>query len=473
MRLLEIVIPILLGIYILWPLITRRVRPPTVNILPAVAVILTIFHIILEFPRWQMIPLYVLTAALALTNLPALFKADSANEPPRGWRAAASILTFILLAVSTALPVLLPVPRVADPTGPFQVGTRSFVLTDASRRELYSGRDEPRKFMIQVWYPAAPTAEDVHAPWVNGADVFAPAIADYLQLPRFSLDHLTLAKSPAYQNAPLATESEPYPVIVFSHGWNGFSAQSSAQTVELASHGYVVVALQHTYGAMVTIFPDGEVALNNPDALPESMPEPGYTDAARLLVDQWSGDISFALDFMSAQNDDASSPFRAALDLARIGVFGHSTGGGATIQFCGTDARCTAGLAQDPFMTPVSEQVREHGLEQPFLFFFSQAWREVTDGKNNRLFDAFLPKMADAVGVTTIIGTRHYDFTDLPLLSPLAPQLGLKGPINGKRMIKILNDYLVAYFDQELKGIPSPLPFDHSAGYPELRWEAR
>jgi hypothetical protein len=57
------------------------------------------------------------------------------------------------------------------------------------------------------------------------------------------------------------------------------------------------------------------------------------------------------------------------------------------------------------------------------------------------------------------------------LLSPLAPQLGLKGPINGKRVVKILNDYLVAYFDQELKGILSPIPFGDSGDYPELRWE--
>ena len=473
MRPIEITVPILLAIYLLWPLVTRHARPIVIKLLPPLTLLLTLVHFATEGYRWQMIPLYVLTAAFALTNLPTLFKADSTNEPPRGWRAAASILTFVLLAVSTALPALLPVPRIANPSGPHQVGTQTFILTDASRRELYSGRDEPRKFMIQVWYPAAPTAEDVHAPWVNGADVFAPAIADYLRLPRFSLDHLTLAKSPAYQDAPLATESEPYPVIVFSHGWNGFSAQSSAQTVELASHGYVVVALQHTYGAMVTIFPDGEVALNNPDALPENMPEPGYTDAARLLVDQWSGDISLALDFMTEQNGDLSSPFRAALDLTRIGVFGHSTGGGATIQFCGTDARCTAGLAQDPFMTPVSEQVQASGLKQPFLFFFSQAWREATGSTNNRLFDAFLPKLTEPVGVTTIIGTRHYDFTDLPLLTPLAPQLGLKGPINGKRVVKILDDYLVAYFDQELKGIPSPIPFGNSAAYPELRWETR
>ena len=88
------------------------------------------------------------------------------------------------------------------------------------------------------------------------------------------------------------TEETRYPTILFSHGWNGFAAQNSAQMVELASHGYVVLGIQHTYGAIVTVFPDGRVAKNNPDALPEGMTEPGYTDTARILVGQWAGDLS-------------------------------------------------------------------------------------------------------------------------------------------------------------------------------------
>lgn len=472
MRTLEIIIPSLLAVYILWTLITRRTRSTLIKLLPPLALLLTLAHFVFEGYRWQMIPLYILTAATAALNLPSLLRADSADKPPRGWRAAASILTLILLAVSTAVPTLLPVPRVADPSGPFQVGTQTIVLTDASRRELYSGRDEPRKFMIQVWYPAAPRPTDVHAPWMENANIFAPAIADYLDLPHFFLDHLALTKSPVFSNAPLATTNDGYPVILFSHGWNGFAAQNSAQMAELASHGYFVASMQHTYGAMVTIFPDGEIALNNPNALPESMPEPGYTDAARLLVNQWAGDLSYALDYLTEQNADAASPFHNALpQVSRVGAYGHSTGGGAVIQFCGSDSRCDAGLTQDAFMTPVSQDVFDQGVKQPFFFLFSQTWTDDVDSKNNRLFHEFTARLASPAPVATILGTRHHDFSDLPLLSPLAPQLGLKGPINGKLVVKIINDYLLAYFNQELKGIPSPLPFGASEEYPDLRWE--
>jgi predicted dienelactone hydrolase len=78
-------------------------------------------------------------------------------------------------------------------------------------------------------------------------DIFGPAISSFLKLPSFFLDHLALAKTPAYLNAPIAESNEPYPIIVFSHGWDGFSAQNSGQMVELASHGYFVVAVNHTY----------------------------------------------------------------------------------------------------------------------------------------------------------------------------------------------------------------------------------
>ncbi len=471
MRVLEILIPTLLAIYFLWTIITHHPRPLAMKLIPPVTLLLTLVHLVFEGFRWQMIPLYVIAAMVFILYIPKLIKSEPADQPHRGWRIAASILTLILLAISTALPAILPVPRVADPSGSYSVGTQTFLIIDTSRQELYSGRPEPRKFMIQVWYPAAHGSQAVHAPWMENVDVFAPAIADFLDLPSFFLDHLALSRSPALLNAPLAPTGEGYPVILFSHGWNGFAAQNSAQMVELASHGYVVASMQHTYGALVTVFPDGNIAHNNPNALPESMPDPGYTDAARLLVDQWAGDLSSALDFLTDQSEDSSSPFQGLFDLTRVGVYGHSTGGGAAIQFCGTDARCTAGLTQDAFMTPVSQEVLDQGVKQPFFFLFSQAWTDDVESKNNRLFHDFYSQLPSPAPVVTILGTRHHDFSDLPLLSPLAPQLGLKGPINGKLVVKILNDYLVAYFDQELKGIPSVIPFGPSADYPDLRWD--
>jgi hypothetical protein len=458
MRPLEIIIPILLAGYVLW----RHLRPLVIRFLPVMALIVALIHFAVEGYRWQMIPLYILTALLGVS---ALVRINSTADPkPLG-----SILTFVFVAVSTALPILLPVPSIPAPDGPYQVGTRIYELTDASRKEIYSGKDESRRFQIQVWYPSEPGPLDERAPWMNHADLFAPYIATYIEMPSFFLDHLALVKIPAYKNSKVASSNQEFPIILFSHGWNGFNAQNTGQALQLASHGYVVVGVQHTYGAVVTIFDDGTIAKNNPAALPRGAPDEEYDIAAHKLANQWSGDLAYSLDFMTEQNRESSSPFFKTLNLSLVGVYGHSTGGGAAIQFCATDGRCIALFGEDPFMRPVATEVLESGVIQPAFFMFSQRWHDDTNSLNNRQFKPFLKKSSDAFGAVYIEGTSHYDFSDIPLLSPLASQLGLKGRINGKRVITIVDDYLLSFFDMTLKGNESNLFNTTYAKYKEVK----
>ena len=444
MRFLEIFIPVLLTLYLGW----SHPRPGWVRLLPALALIVTLAHFAFEGYRWQMVPLYVLTSLLAISALMKIFGAGD-------WKALASYLTLSLVALATALPILLPVPRIPAPSGPFQVGTRIFEMVDESRREIYSGKDEARRYMIQVWYPAVVKADDVRAPWMENAEIFAPAIATYIDLPSFFLDHLALVNIPAYKDADVLVTDEKFPVILFSHGWNGFNAQNAGQALELASRGFIVVGMQHTYGAVITVFPDGTAAPNNPDALPDDRNDPNYEEVARVLVGQWAGDMSHTLDFILS--GEGGNPFAQSVDPARVGAYGHSTGGGAAVQFCGVDLRCVSVLGMDPFMRPVSAEVIESGLSQPSFFMFSQGWADDTESKSNALFRKFNPQNENNFGVISIAGTMHYDFSDLPLLSPIAPQLGLKGPLRGERVVEIVNAYLLDFFELTLRGGESAL----------------
>ncbi|MEP7134817.1 MAG: hypothetical protein ABI904_07770 [Chloroflexota bacterium] len=458
MRPLEILIPLLLSTYLLW----GQPRPYAVRFIPALALILTLIHFWIEGYRWQMLPIYGLTAIIVIVSLIKL-------QAPVDLKPLASYLTFGLLIVSTALPLLLPVPVIPTPSGPYSIGTRIYELTDTSRRELYSGKDEARRFMIQVWYPAEAGTSTEQARWMDNAEIYSPAVSQMIGMPSFFLGHLALVKVPAYKNATVAQTDKAFPVILFSHGWNGFNAQNTGQALQLASNGFIVVGVQHTYGAVITVFPDGTVALNNPSALPDGAPQDEYEIAAHKLVDQWSGDLEFALDFMKKQNEDSTSPFSGALDLDRVGVYGHSTGGGAAVQYCGTHPECKALLGMDPFMRPVSYEVIDSGVTQPSFFMFSQGWLEDEDNsRSNELFQRFIPHVSDSRGVISIDGAAHYDFSDLPLLSPLAPQLGLKGPINGKRVVAIVNDYLLSFFEMTLNGKAAPL-FENPSPYAEVK----
>jgi pimeloyl-ACP methyl ester carboxylesterase len=301
------------------------------------------------------------------------------------------------------------------------------------------------------------------------AKIVAPAIADYIQLPHFFLDHLILAKSASYENLPPDHTNGPYPLLIFSHGWNGFRQQSTFLMQELASHGYVVVALEHPYGSRLTVFPDGSIIPNNPAALPKNLPTEQYEAAARILVNQWAGDIGYTLDYLTGLNkSDPDNNFTNLLAGDKIGVFGHSTGGGAAIQFCGTDPRCKAGLTLDAFTRPIGLDVLDNGTKQPFFYMFSELW---PFERNTKLFNRYYSHVDPSNHVVTILGTDHYDFSDLPALSPLAPQLGLKGPINATRVQQIIDSYVLAYFDKQFKDIPSTLFDGPQTAYPEVRYD--
>jgi len=376
----------------------------------------------------------------------------------------------MVLGVAVLPPFLLPVPRTPEPSGPYQIGTISFMLVDDSRKELYSNSsDEPRKIMTQIWYPANPDPKSEPALWMDHMDVMGPAIGNYLGFPDFFLDHIEYSRGHAVSKAPVFDLGDKFPIILFSHGWNGFRAQNTYQVEELASHGFVVIAPDHAFGAVATVFPDGSVALNNPLALPSrnGLSDAEFLTAVNLLGNQWAKDFSFILDSLESMGskDDAIFLFEY-LDLEKIGVMGHSTGGGAAIQFCATDERCNAALGMDPYMDAVSVVVQSTGMDKPLLAMFSETWHQ----RGTEEFDQFFRNTANDSYQFAIEGTAHYDFSDLPAFSPMAHLLGLKGPLNGSRVLRIVNDYTLLFFNHYFRGSPTTLLDIPLEKYPELIW---
>jgi len=49
------------------------------------------------------------------------------------------------------------------------------------------------------------------------------------------------------------------------------------------------------------------------------------------------------------------------------------------------------------------------------------------------------------------------DFSDVPLLPPIAPQMGLKGPLNRVRVMEIVSSCVLAFFEMTLNEKPSKL----------------
>ncbi|MGD9091482.1 MAG: hypothetical protein PVF74_01435, partial [Anaerolineales bacterium] len=202
MRPLEIVIPLLLFVYLLWPLVNGKARPILINAIPPVILLITVLHFFIEGYRWQMIPIYIIVGIVNLTWLISLGRPNQVSYQRVSLQSIIILGGSLVLVVAIALPALLPVPEPLPPTGPYQIGTKTIVLVDETRRELYSDNpNEPRKFIIQLWYPAEPEVSAQLAPWMPSPDIVAAGITSQLDLPNFFLDHLTLAQANAFQDA--------------------------------------------------------------------------------------------------------------------------------------------------------------------------------------------------------------------------------------------------------------------------------
>jgi predicted dienelactone hydrolase len=437
------------AVYLPVALSTRLRRGAMAGILlPALGV-----QIIAEGVRWQLWPLYLAAAGLAVGDV--LWD----ERRVRGWpRVRRGLLGIVGVSSLAVLPLALPIPTMPPPSGPYPVGTASYVLVDPDRAEEYGlatseeGTDEegpftPRRLMVQVWYPAVDDPGIPPQVWNPDWDVVGPAMARRLGFPGFFLGHV--GDVTGVGRTGLTILSGRLPVVLYSHGWTGFRTIALNQLESLASHGFLVIAPDHAYGAIASRFPDGEVVLADPNALPEGegVDEDDYQEAAEQLVETFADDLALIVNELSAGEDGPFGALAEHADLEHLGVFGHSTGGGAAVRFCIEGEGCDAVLGQDAWVEPIPDRVVADELSQPSLFFRSEDWIDTPNDRRLRGLAERSEQESYWIGVT---GAGHNDFVMTPLFSPVADRLGLKGPIASDRIIPIIDDYLVAFFDRYL-----------------------
>lgn len=452
MRLLEFVV-LLLDFFIIWLLPRWPVRRLGLLVLPL------LLQWLVEGYRWQLGPLYLLT--LALIGL-AVWRTLRPGQSRLIW----SIIATFLVLLAAIPPIAFPVPRLLQPTGPYAIGTTTIYLNDESRPESYTTNPtDTRELMLQVWYPADPAGTGQPAPYLDHLDLAGRAIAQRLNLPSFLLNHLELVKTHSQIDVPMAKDG-PFPLLIFVHGLRGIRQQNSMLMEDLASHGYIVASADHPYANVLTIFPDGRAVFYD-----EAMVFPAglsQTEAGRQLVQVWAADVRFVLDQFTVWHGAESGLFSGRVALDQIGVLGHSTGGGTALESCGQDGRCQAALALDGWIQPVSAEILASGLSRPVMFISSSEWL----GPDNAAKGMALYQQTTAASyLLTIPGTAHFDYSDLPQLSPLMQTIGLAGSLPGREVIAMINRYTLAFFDTYLKNQPSPL-LDQSI-YPELILEKR
>ncbi|HYN96138.1 MAG TPA: hydrolase, partial [Pilimelia sp.] len=229
-----------------------------------------------------------------------------------------------------------------------------------------------------------------------------------------------------------------------------------------------------TYDAPFVEFPGGRVE-------DRALPEPaGPDDEARLIAKALAvrvADTRFTLDRLAALNrgrnpDDGRRPLPrglvGALDLDRVGMFGHSLGGATAAAAMHADRRVDAGVNLDG---TVSGPVVTAGLDRPFLLVGSQGH----DGEEDESWAALWARLRGPRHWLQLAGSGHMSFTDYQVLLPQAglPPAELEpmlGTIDGQRSVAVQRAYVQAFFDRYLRHGGGRLLAAPSPRYPEMRF---
>lgn len=377
-------------------------------------------HFIVSILRWQFAPWYGALMVIAGVEIVARLRV---RPPSNRWRFVVVGLTILSILANAAFPII----AMPQASGPFLIGTNSQIIVNPNRIEEYGAlRGQPRTFKVQYWYPAQTTDGFQQTKWIADGLVVPRALTRDWSLPVFVLDHITAYASNAYLNAPLSTQQSTYPVVIISHGWSSTRTLHTDLAEELASQGYFVVGMEHTYGSLATVLGDQvDIQYLYYDALPRRAVTPNYLEFANLLVETYATDIIAAIDTLEALNQ-APGTLNQRLNLSSIQVIGHSTGGGAAVKAAIDDPRITSVLGMDAWVEPLNASDLRAGLSTRALYLRSNGWETV---ENNEYLYQLLQTSSNVSPLYQIDGTTHYDFAMVYMYSPLTRALGITGSL--------------------------------------------
>ncbi|MCO1574168.1 alpha/beta hydrolase [Crossiella sp. SN42] len=364
------------------------------------------------------------------------------DKRPRRLIALAGLLAVAAVASSVHAAAADPgdpaagTPYLPAPTGAHPVGTTSLHLTDKARPDPWVPAAGARELMVSLWYPAKSRGE-------QRARYLTPKESELLLksagITSVPPDVLSRTRVHAYTDVKPLGGKRPLVVLSPGAGWLRTSLTSLAE--ELASSGYLVAAIDHTYETHATTFPDGRVTTC-------ATCELGIEDFPRRAVESRARDVSFVLDELTR------SPL---VDASRIAMAGMSLGGASVGETMLTDLRVRAGVNLDGTNF---KPLPASGLSRPFMFFGAPA------AEPSWVRD--YPRLTGWKRWFSVRGSVHTSFTDYDTLTnQIGVDLGSKLP--GTRSVVITRAYVEAFFDLHLRGTPQPLLERPSAQFPEVR----
>lgn len=407
-------------------------------------VIIFILHGISGKSRWQYYPIYIVAILYFILVLLNHFKILDLN-PSTSKLILVGATTLIFISIILLL--IFPMEKLPQPSGKFSIGTRTYELKDENRREIYKdAENEKRRIKYQIWYPADEIEEYEKIKWIDKGIVLTKQLARSMNLPDFILQHTAKIDSNSYYKAPMSNSLENYPVVIISHGWKGFREIHTDFAEELASNGFIVISIDHTYGSQMVEFEDGEIAYLNKNALPREDNPYKYNYNSRLLVTTYGEDVASVLDDLENLNN-MDKNLKGKLDLEKVGLLGHSTGGGGDVYISLKDERIKALLGLDAWVHPIKSNISKSSLSTPSLFLSSEQW---STEPNYNVLNYLVNNSTNSI-LIQMNKTNHVDFSMVYMYSPLSKYIGFTGKLGGRYSSNLQREIILNFFNESLR----------------------
>lgn len=331
-------------------------------------------------------------------------------------------------------------------TGSYDVGMVQAILVDENRLEAFEGDGSHREVPIYVYYPEKRRAE-------RGKKAENP-VAD-----------------------------GKFPLIFFSHGAFGFYGSNLSTYEELASHGYVVISMDHPYHSFFTKDTAGKMVLvdrnfmqsvmTNGNAEDGEIPEEEIFQASRDWMNLRIADVNFVLDKIEktkgmldqdwyvGKDADAQLLIQilSKIDHDKIGMMGHSLGGATSVTIGRTRGDVKAVIDLDGTMLGEElscedgqYQYYEEAYPVPLLMLSNENHHEDFQQYGTLYVNGLVLANAKDASYTYFKGSGHMNITDLPLFSPFLASLLGTGDVDAKECIQTVNELTLQFFDHYLKG---------------------
>ncbi|WP_285582878.1 alpha/beta hydrolase family protein [Actinoallomurus iriomotensis] len=338
------------------------------------------------------------------------------------------------------------------PTGPYAAGEDVIHLTDASRPDPWVPSSGPRQLTVTMVYPAV-SGTGTPAPYMTLAE--AAGSIQRRKIPASSgvtPQNLSSVTTHAFDGA--RPQSGKYPLVVLSPAYEDPRMVLTSLATDLASHGYVVALVGHTYED------SGETLANG------QTPPCAICDDPALDFDSVTASRALDVSFVIDQLTHGNTAWRLAhlIDKHEIGMAGHSLGGAAAAATMIADPRVRAGVNMDGAFHPAP---RPRQINRPFLMLGAAA--NHPPGGHDTTWGQTWAALGGYKKWLTVAGADHFSFSDLDLL---LEEAGFPTPpLSPERGVVITREYVTAFFDQTLKGIHSPLLDGPSPNNPEVLFQ--